>query len=244
MSCSIGEPACGRQFTEWWPPIRLSCTSLFLYTSAWESPQCISTWTCGTLLPWCDFNWDRITTSLIICRFNSRLVRCLASGTFILRQVLTLGVTVYTPSVALNTVIGIPYWVSIVGLTAISIFFTILVSNGNSLILESHFIHTNSLIAGWSEGSDYSGCDPGRHNDPSLHCHLCAGRGWIKRIEQGLRGQPRSRPIRVLHFKRRSIDSCRYSVRLGWTVVHVTQFDGVPAKLCATLRQHEELCRS
>lgn len=43
-----------------------------------------------------------------------------------LRQVLTLGVTVYTPSVALNTVIGIPYWVSIVGLTAISVFFTIL----------------------------------------------------------------------------------------------------------------------
>lgn len=60
-------------------------------------------------------------------RFNSRLVRCLASATFILRQILTLGVTVYTPSVALNTVIGIPYWVSICGLTAISIFFTILV---------------------------------------------------------------------------------------------------------------------
>ena len=59
-------------------------------------------------------------------RFNSRLVRCLASGTFVLRQVLTLGVTVYTPSVALNTVIGIPYWVSIVGLSGISIFFTIL----------------------------------------------------------------------------------------------------------------------
>lgn len=56
------------------------------------------------------------------------MVRCLASGTFIMRQVLNLGVTVYTPSVALNTIIGIPYWVSIVGLTAISILFTILVS--------------------------------------------------------------------------------------------------------------------
>lgn len=55
-------------------------------------------------------------------------MRCLASATFVLRQVLTLGVTVYTPSVALNTVIGVPYWVSIVGLTAISIFFTVLVS--------------------------------------------------------------------------------------------------------------------
>lgn len=69
-----------------------------------------------------------LVTIITINRFNSRLVRCLASATFILRQVLTLGVTVYTPSVALNTVIGIPYWISITGLTGISIFFTLLVS--------------------------------------------------------------------------------------------------------------------
>lgn len=59
-------------------------------------------------------------------RFKSRLVRCLASATYILRQILSLGVTVYTPSVALATVIGIPYWASIVGMSAICILFTIL----------------------------------------------------------------------------------------------------------------------
>lgn len=54
-------------------------------------------------------------------------MRCLASGLFVLRQVLNLGVTVYTPAVALNTVIGIPYWASLVGITVISIIFNILV---------------------------------------------------------------------------------------------------------------------
>ncbi|XP_055681231.1 sodium-coupled monocarboxylate transporter 1-like [Lutzomyia longipalpis] len=59
-------------------------------------------------------------------RYNSRLVRCLASVSFIIRQVLALGVTVYTPSVALNTIIGVPYWMSLVGITAVAILFTIL----------------------------------------------------------------------------------------------------------------------
>ncbi|KAF5276249.1 hypothetical protein FQA39_LY06598 [Lamprigera yunnana] len=59
-------------------------------------------------------------------RFKSRLVRCLASGTFIVRQLLNQGVTVFTPCVALNAVIGIPYWASIFGITVASIIFTIL----------------------------------------------------------------------------------------------------------------------
>ncbi|GLV32644.1 uncharacterized protein CBL_00649 [Carabus blaptoides fortunei] len=59
-------------------------------------------------------------------RFKSRLVRCLASGTYIVRQLLNQGVTVFTPCVALNTVIGIPYWASIMGITLVSIIFTIL----------------------------------------------------------------------------------------------------------------------
>lgn len=46
--------------------------------------------------------------------------------TYIVRQVLNLGVTVFTPSVALNTIIGVPYWVSIVGMTFISVIFTLL----------------------------------------------------------------------------------------------------------------------
>lgn len=61
-------------------------------------------------------------------RFKSRLVRCLASGTYVIRQMLNQGVTVFTPCVALNTVIGIPYWASIVGISLISIVFNLLVS--------------------------------------------------------------------------------------------------------------------
>ncbi|KAB0794839.1 hypothetical protein PPYR_11678 [Photinus pyralis] len=59
-------------------------------------------------------------------RFKSRLVRCLASGTYIVRQLLNQGVTVFTPCVALNSVIGLPYWASIFGITVVSVIFTIL----------------------------------------------------------------------------------------------------------------------
>ncbi|CAG9838294.1 unnamed protein product [Diabrotica balteata] len=59
-------------------------------------------------------------------RFKSRLVRCLASGTFIFRQFLLQGVTVFTPCVALKAISGVPYWVSICGIGLISMFFNIL----------------------------------------------------------------------------------------------------------------------
>lgn len=59
-------------------------------------------------------------------RFKSRLVRCLASGTYVVRQICNLGITIYTPSIALSTVIGIPYWISIVAMSFICIFFTIM----------------------------------------------------------------------------------------------------------------------
>ncbi|XP_022918375.1 sodium-coupled monocarboxylate transporter 1 [Onthophagus taurus] len=59
-------------------------------------------------------------------RFKSRLVRCLASGTYIIRQLLNQGVTVFTPCVALNTIIGMPYWLSICGISFVSIIFTLL----------------------------------------------------------------------------------------------------------------------
>jgi len=64
---------------------------------------------------------------LSFSRFKSRTVRCLASATYIVRQICNLGITVYTPSVALSTVIGIPYWASITGMAVICIFFTIMV---------------------------------------------------------------------------------------------------------------------
>ncbi|KAK5644642.1 hypothetical protein RI129_005942 [Pyrocoelia pectoralis] len=59
-------------------------------------------------------------------RFKSRLVRCLASGTYVIRQLLNQGVTVFTPCVALYRVIGLPYWASIFGITIVSVIFTVL----------------------------------------------------------------------------------------------------------------------
>lgn len=59
-------------------------------------------------------------------RFKSRLVRCLASGTYVFRSILNLGVTVFTPTVALYTIIGIPIWMSLLGITVISIIFNML----------------------------------------------------------------------------------------------------------------------
>lgn len=63
-----------------------------------------------------------------IFRFKSRLVRCLASGSFILRNIFAMGITLYTPSVALNTVGGVPYWITLLGMTTICILFTLMVS--------------------------------------------------------------------------------------------------------------------
>ncbi|XP_060880512.1 sodium-coupled monocarboxylate transporter 2-like isoform X1 [Metopolophium dirhodum] len=59
-------------------------------------------------------------------RFKSRLVRRLASATYFIRSIQNLGVTVFTPCVALKTVMGLPYWFSIILITSISIVFTVL----------------------------------------------------------------------------------------------------------------------
>ncbi|XP_012535488.1 sodium-coupled monocarboxylate transporter 2 [Monomorium pharaonis] len=59
-------------------------------------------------------------------RFKSKLVRCLASFSYVIRSLLNLAVTVFTPCVALKAVIGLPYWASIVGITTISVVFTII----------------------------------------------------------------------------------------------------------------------
>lgn len=59
-------------------------------------------------------------------RFKSRLVRCLASGTYVFRSILNLGVTVFTPCVALYTIIGVPIWMSLSAITVISIIFNLL----------------------------------------------------------------------------------------------------------------------
>ncbi|XP_066581548.1 sodium-coupled monocarboxylate transporter 1 [Prorops nasuta] len=59
-------------------------------------------------------------------RFQSKLVRCLASFSYVIRSLLNLAVTIFTPCVALYTVIGLPYWASIVGITTISVIFTLM----------------------------------------------------------------------------------------------------------------------
>jgi len=71
------------------------------------------------MLTWC--------VQYLDLRFKSRLVRCIASFTYVVRSLLNLGVTVFTPCVALKTVIGLPYWACILGITAISIIFTVMV---------------------------------------------------------------------------------------------------------------------
>ncbi|XP_054000061.1 sodium-coupled monocarboxylate transporter 2 [Hylaeus anthracinus] len=59
-------------------------------------------------------------------RFKSKLVRCLASFSYVIRSLLNLAVTIFTPCVALKAVIGLPYWASIIGITTISVIFSIM----------------------------------------------------------------------------------------------------------------------
>lgn len=62
---------------------------------------------------------------MFLDRFKSRLVRSLASGAFVLRNVTAMGITLYTPCVALNTILDVPYYISLLAMTAISIGFTL-----------------------------------------------------------------------------------------------------------------------
>lgn len=60
-------------------------------------------------------------------RFGSRLVRQLASATFIVRAVFNLAIIIYTPCVAMQTIMAVPFWASLLTLTGISICFAIFV---------------------------------------------------------------------------------------------------------------------
>ncbi|XP_078053618.1 sodium-coupled monocarboxylate transporter 1 [Augochlora pura] len=59
-------------------------------------------------------------------RFKSKLVRCIASFSYVIRSLLNLAVTIFTPCVALKAVIGLPYWASIIGITSISVVFSVM----------------------------------------------------------------------------------------------------------------------
>ncbi|XP_065350228.1 sodium-dependent multivitamin transporter-like isoform X2 [Cloeon dipterum] len=57
-------------------------------------------------------------------RFDNYLIRLLASLTFAMQSMLYLGVVVFAPSIALHTVSGFPYWVSMVSIGLIGTFYT------------------------------------------------------------------------------------------------------------------------
>lgn len=90
-------------------------------------------------------------------RFKSKLVRRLASGTFIVRNAFMLGITLYTPCVALNTVANIPYWASYLLMTVLGILFTIFVSEEFSQFWRFfHIYNYNSVYiyrATWKQPS-------------------------------------------------------------------------------------------
>jgi solute carrier family 5 (sodium-coupled monocarboxylate transporter), member 8/12 len=92
-------------------------------------------------------------------RFHSRFVRCLASGTYVFRSILNLGVTVFTPTVALYTIIGIPIWMSLAAITAISICFNLLgglkaaitadvIQVGITIVVSAVIIIQSTILAG------------------------------------------------------------------------------------------------
>lgn len=59
-------------------------------------------------------------------RFKNKLVRYLTAGSYILRVLCNQGVTVFTPTIAIHTIMGVPIWVSLIGITIISIIFNLL----------------------------------------------------------------------------------------------------------------------
>ncbi|KAG6464763.1 hypothetical protein O3G_MSEX014714 [Manduca sexta] len=77
-------------------------------------------------------------------RFGSKSVRRVAAATFLVRQVLNLAVTVYTPTVALHAVLGLPHWASAAALTAVSIVFNIL--GGLAAAIRADVIQTLTMV--------------------------------------------------------------------------------------------------
>lgn len=78
-------------------------------------------------------------------RFGSKSVRRLAAATFLLRQILNLAVTVYTPTVALHAVLGLPHWASAAALTVVTVVFNLLGGLAAAIRLV-YDIQSNSLF--------------------------------------------------------------------------------------------------
>ncbi|KAL4711556.1 hypothetical protein ACJJTC_003573 [Scirpophaga incertulas] len=77
-------------------------------------------------------------------RFGSRWVRRVAAATFLLRQVLNLAVTVYTPTVALHAVLGLPHWASAAVITVVGIVFNLL--GGLAAAIRADVIQTLTMV--------------------------------------------------------------------------------------------------
>ncbi|KAM3958053.1 sodium-coupled monocarboxylate transporter 2 [Aphomia sociella] len=77
-------------------------------------------------------------------RFGSIWVRRLAAATFLVRQLLNLAVTVYTPTVALHAVLALPHWASAAMLTAVAIVFNLL--GGLAAAIRADVIQTTSML--------------------------------------------------------------------------------------------------
>ncbi|XP_050681923.1 sodium-coupled monocarboxylate transporter 1 [Leptidea sinapis] len=77
-------------------------------------------------------------------RFGSKAIRRIAAATFLLRQVLNLAVTVYTPTVALHAVLGLPHWASAAALTIVGIIFNVL--GGLAAAIRADVIQTLAMV--------------------------------------------------------------------------------------------------
>ncbi|XP_028165675.1 sodium-coupled monocarboxylate transporter 1 isoform X3 [Ostrinia furnacalis] len=77
-------------------------------------------------------------------RFNCSWVRRLAAATFLIRQLLNLAVTVYTPTVALHAVLALPHWASAAVLTAVAIVFNLL--GGLAAAIRADVIQTMTMV--------------------------------------------------------------------------------------------------
>ncbi|CAB3227531.1 unnamed protein product [Arctia plantaginis] len=77
-------------------------------------------------------------------RFGSSWVRRMAAATFLVRQVLNLSVTVYTPTVAFHAVLALPHWASAAALTIVGIVFNLL--GGLAAAIRADVIQTLTMI--------------------------------------------------------------------------------------------------
>ncbi|XP_053619657.1 sodium-coupled monocarboxylate transporter 1 [Plodia interpunctella] len=77
-------------------------------------------------------------------RFGSQWVRRLAAATFLIRQLLNLAVTVYTPTVALHAVLHVPHWASAAVLTIVTIVFNLL--GGLAAAIRADVIQTLTMV--------------------------------------------------------------------------------------------------